>query len=40
MKSFLLRGFWHEGRWQPLAWICGMVVGALWVYSGMPMICH
>jgi len=40
MAHALVRWFWQEGRWQPVAWFCGIAVGAFWVYSGMPLICH
>jgi hypothetical protein len=40
MTYFLGRWFWQEGRWQAIAWFCGIAIGALWVYSGLPMICH
>ena len=32
--------FWQEGRWPAAAWLGGITVGAFWIYSGMPMICH
>jgi len=30
---------WQK-RWPVIAWFGGIATGALWVYSGMPMICH
>jgi hypothetical protein len=36
----LLRLLWKEGRWPAVAWFGGITVGAVWIYSGMPMICH
>jgi hypothetical protein len=36
----LLRWLSREGHWPAVAWLGGIAVGALWIYSGMPMICH
>jgi hypothetical protein len=35
-----LKWLWQEGRGPVIAWFSGIAVGALWIYSGMPMICH
>jgi hypothetical protein len=40
MTDFPVRRFWQKGRWQVIAWLCGIVAGAFWLYSGMPMVCH
>jgi hypothetical protein len=40
MKYSLVRWFSQEGRWQAIAWFCGIAAGVFWVYSGAPMICH
>jgi hypothetical protein len=40
MTQFLLRRLKEDRRWRAAAWIGGIAVGALWIYSGMPMICH
>ena len=29
-----------KGRWKLLALLAGIPLGAYWIYSGMPMICH
>jgi hypothetical protein len=36
----LLRTLWQERYRMVLGWFTGISAGALWVYSGMPMICH
>jgi len=36
----LLRSLWQERYRMVLGWLTGISAGALWVYSGMPMICH
>jgi hypothetical protein len=36
----LLRTLWQEKYRLVLAWFIGISAGAVWVYSGMPMICH
>jgi hypothetical protein len=40
MKNFLVSRFWQEGYWQGVAWFVGITAGAVWIYSGLPMICH
>ena len=40
MKDFLMKWLWQDGRWQGVAWVCGIVAGGFWLYSGAPMICH
>jgi hypothetical protein len=30
----------QERRWPIIAWFSGIAAAALWIYSGMPMICH
>jgi hypothetical protein len=40
MTNSLRKWFWQNGRWQTIAWVCGIAATACWVYSGMPMICH
>jgi hypothetical protein len=40
-QPFLLRQWWKELSWAAaLGWCAGMVAGGVWIYSGMPMICH
>ncbi|KRB53370.1 hypothetical protein ASE04_29640 [Rhizobium sp. Root708] len=36
----LLRLLWRESRWPALALVGGFAVWAVWIYSGLPMICH
>jgi hypothetical protein len=36
----LLKSLWQERYRMVLGWLTGITAGALWVYSGMPMICH
>lgn len=36
----LLKWLRKEGRWPVVAYFSGIAAGALWIYSGMPMICH
>jgi hypothetical protein len=36
----LLSRLWQDRRWRTAVWLVGTVAGAVWVYSGMPMICH
>jgi hypothetical protein len=35
-----LATWWQVGAWPVVAWFCGIAAGVLWIYSGMPMICH
>jgi hypothetical protein len=39
-QARVLTWLWKEGRWSVIAWIIGFAASALWIYSGMPMICH
>jgi hypothetical protein len=39
-QSRLARWLEQEGHWPVVAWFCGIATGAVWIYSGMPMICH
>jgi len=36
----LLSSLWQERYRMVLGWFTGISAGAVWVYSGMPMICH
>lgn len=36
----LAEWLWREGRWPVVAWLGGIATAALWIYAGMPMICH
>jgi hypothetical protein len=39
-QPLLLMSLWQERYRLVLAWFIGISAGAVWVYSGMPMICH
>jgi hypothetical protein len=40
-QPFLLRQWWKELSWAAaFGWFAGMAIGGVWIYSGMPMICH
>ena len=39
-QPFLLKRLWQDRRVRRALLLCAIATVALWVYLGMPMICH